>query len=214
MIKEFTFNHFQVNTYVVYDKTKECVLVDVGCINREEEGQLDKFIQDNNLIVKHLLLTHAHIDHCFGMKKYAKQYNLPITMNEGGKTMMDISLGQADMMGFGQIEFKDVEKKYIEYGDEIVFGDNYVLKTFDVSGHCEGSVAYYSEKEKFVIVGDAIFKQSIGRTDFFGGDLDKLLINIRKNILTLPYDTEILCGHGENTTIDAEMNNNPFIQKY
>lgn len=214
MIKEFTFNHFQVNTYVVYDKTKECVLVDVGCINSEEEGQLDKFIQDNNLIVKHLLLTHAHIDHCFGMKKYAKQYNLPITMNEGGKTMMDISLGQADMMGFGQIEFKDVEKKYIEYGDEIVFGDNYVLKTFDVSGHCEGSVAYYSEKEKFVIVGDAIFKQSIGRTDFFGGDLDKLLINIRKNILTLPYDTEILCGHGENTTIDAEMNNNPFIQKY
>jgi hydroxyacylglutathione hydrolase len=213
MIKEFTFNHFGENTYVVYAQDKSCVLIDVGCINKQEEEELYGFIEQNKLIVKHLLLTHAHIDHFFGMKNASKRYNLPITMSEEGMNMMNISVGQADIMGFEQIELSDVEKTYINYGDKIEITKDYVLNTFDVSGHCKGSIAYYSEKDNAVFVGDAVFKQSIGRTDFPSGDLDELLINIRKNILTLPYSTNILCGHGPNTTVDFEMNNNPYLQE-
>lgn len=214
MIKQFVFNHFAENTYIVYDNTKQCVIIDAGCNEKEEKQELYSYIEDNNLIVKKLLLTHPHIDHFCGMGELSLRYNIPITMHKDGKKIFEIFTLQAQSMNFNPVDMTNVEIEYIDYGDKIVFGDNHVLETLNASGHCPGSIAYYSKQEESVFVGDAVFCQSIGRTDLFGGDLDELLHNINNNIMTLPLDTHILCGHGSATDVDFEKSNNPYLNNY
>ncbi|MBO6118810.1 MAG: MBL fold metallo-hydrolase [Bacteroidales bacterium] len=214
MIKQFVFNHFQVNTFVLYDKTGQCVIIDAGCNEQTEKQELFSFIESNNLSVKKLLLTHAHLDHFCGMADLARKYNIPITMHENGKKIFHIFTLQAQGMNFQPVDMTDVAFEYINYGKEISFGDNYTLKTLNASGHCPGSIAYYSPSDNAVFVGDAVFRQTIGRTDLFGGDLDELVDNINNNIMTLPLDTVILCGHGPQTDVEYERSNNPYIQQY
>ncbi len=214
MIKQFVFNHFQENTYLLYDDSKQCVIIDAGCNEKEEKEEMYKFIDDNKLIVTKLLLTHAHIDHFCGMTDLARRYNVPITMHAEGKKIFDIFLLQAEGMNFEKQDVSGVEFEFVNYNDWIVFGNDYKLKTINASGHCPGSIAYYSPKDAAVFVGDAVFNMSIGRTDLFGGDLDELLLNINNNIMTLPLDTQIMCGHGPCSDVDYEKSNNPYIQTY
>ncbi|MBR1774698.1 MAG: MBL fold metallo-hydrolase [Bacteroidales bacterium] len=211
MIKQFVFNHFQENTYILYDETKQCVIIDAGCNEKEEKEELFSFIDCNNFEVKKILLTHAHIDHFCGVADVAKRYNVPVCLHGEGKKIFDIFTLQAQGMNFQPIDMKGVNFEYINYGDEILFGNGYTLKTINASGHCPGSIAYYSEKDNAVFVGDAVFRLSIGRTDLFGGDLDELVRNINNNIMTLPLDTQILCGHGPATDVDFEKANNPYL---
>lgn len=213
MVKQFTVNHFAENAFVVWeDKSKQCAIVDFGAKNQVEKQKVYQYIEDNELKVKYLLLTHAHVDHFCGFKDACQKYNLPLTMSDKAKEVIRLSCSQAEAMGFGKVDMEGVDFNFIKAGSEIVLEDDYIIKTLETSGHCPGSLAYYSKQDNIVFVGDAIFNLSIGRTDLYGGDLDELVSNVKRNILSLPLDTVIACGHGPLTDVEYERSNNPYVQ--
>ena len=210
MIEIIQQNHFEVNSYVLFDETKECVLVDVCSQGALQEREIINFIEQHSLKVKHILLTHPHVDHLCGSSFAYKQFSLPITMSIDAVKMFQTAESQASMMGFELGNIENVEIKTIMPGDVIEFG-NSKIECLDTSGHCVGSLSYYNAKEKYIITGDALFAQSIGRTDLPTGDLDQLLSNIKEKILTLPEETKVYPGHGPYSTVDYEKTHNPFL---
>lgn len=210
MIEIIPQNHFEVNSYVLFDETKECVLVDVCSQGALQEREIINFIEQHSLKVKHILLTHPHVDHLCGSSFACKQFSLPITMSIDAVKMFQTAESQASMMGFELGNIENVEIKTIMPGDIIEFG-NSKIECLDTAGHCVGSLSYYNAKEKYIITGDALFAQSIGRTDLPTGDLDQLLSNIKEKILTLPEETKVYPGHGPYSTVDYEKTHNPFL---
>lgn len=210
MIEIIPQNHFEVNSYVLFDETKECVLVDVCSQGALQEREIINFIEQHSLKVKHILLTHPHVDHLCGSSFAYKQFSLPITMSIDAVKMFQTAESQASMMGFELGDIANVEIKTIMPGDVIEFG-NSKIECLDTAGHCVGSLSYYNAKEKYIITGDALFAQSIGRTDLPTGDLDQLLFNIKEKILTLPEETKVYPGHGPYSTVDYEKTHNPFL---
>lgn len=210
MIEIIPQNHFEVNSYVLFDETKECVLVDVCSQGALQEREIINFIEQHSLKVKHILLTHPHVDHLCGSSFAYKQFSLPITMSIDAVKMFQTVESHASMMGFELGDFENVEIKTIMPGDIIEFG-NSKIECLDTAGHCVGSLSYYNAKEKYIITGDALFAQSIGRTDLPTGDLDQLLSNIKEKILTLPEETKVYPGHGPYSTVDYEKTHNPFL---
>lgn len=210
MIEIIPQNHFEVNSYVLFDETKECVLVDVCSQGALQEREIINFIEQHSLKVKHILLTHPHVDHLCGSSFACKQFSLPITMSIDAVKMFQTAESQASMMGFELGNIENVEIKTIMPGDVVEFG-NSKIECLDTAGHCVGSLSYYNAKEKYIITGDALFAQSIGRTDLPTGDLDQLLSNIKEKILTLPEETKIYPGHGPYSTVDYEKTHNPFL---
>lgn len=210
MIKTFVFNHFAENTYVVFNKEKDCVIIDAGNKSEAETFELEEFIKYNNLSVKGILLTHPHLDHFAGVGSLCKKYSAPLYLHKAGEKIMEGMVLSADAMGFASTNVNELKKQYLEYNSTIEFG-GLSFKILDVSGHAPGSIAYYYKEENAVFVGDALFFESIGRTDLIGGDLDLLISNIRKNLFSLPPDTIVYCGHGPQTDIDYESANNPYI---
>lgn len=210
MIEIIPQNHFEVNSYVLFDETKECVLVDVCSQGALQEREIINFIEQHSLKVKHILLTHPHVDHLCGSSFAYKQFSLPITMSIDAVKMFQTAESQASMMGFELGDFENVEIKTIMPGDVVEFG-NSKIECLDTAGHCVGSLSYYNAKEKYIITGDALFAQSIGRTDLPTGDLDQLLSNIKEKILTLPEETKVYPGHGPYSTVDYEKTHNPFL---
>lgn len=210
MIEIIPQNHFEVNSYVLFDETKECVLVDVCSQGALQEREIINFIEQHSLKVKHILLTHPHVDHLCGSSFAYKQFSLPITMSIDAVKMFQTAESQASMMGFELGDIAKVEIKTIMSGDVIEFG-NSKIECLDTAGHCVGSLSYYNAKEKYIITGDALFAQSIGRTDLPTGDLDQLLSNIKEKILTLPEETKVYPGHGPYSTVDYEKTHNPFL---
>lgn len=210
MIEIIPQNHFEVNSYVLFDETKECVLVDVCSQGALQEREIINFIEQHSLKVKHILLTHPHVDHLCGSSFACKQFSLPITMSIDAVKMFQTAESQASMMGFELGDIANVKIKTIMLGDVIEFG-NSKIECLDTSGHCVGSLSYYNAKEKYIITGDALFAQSIGRTDLPTGDLDQLLSNIKEKILTLPEETKVYPGHGPYSTVDYEKTHNPFL---
>jgi hydroxyacylglutathione hydrolase len=208
-IKEFVFNPFQENTYVLYDETLECVIVDPGCYDAEEEKQLEGFITKNNLKPVALLNTHCHIDHIFGNQFVASKYNLQPLIHEKEVAMLDAGTAVAEMYGLvyypspeGLVQLKD--------NGEINFG-NTGLKMIFAPGHSPGSICFYNENEEKLIGGDVLFQLSIGRTDLPGGDSIQLLKSINERLFTLPDDVIVFPGHGPQTTIGYEKMCNPFL---
>lgn len=210
MIEIIPQNHFEVNSYVLFDETKECVLVDVCSQGALQEREIINFIEQHSLKVKHILLTHPHVDHLCGSSFAYKEFSLPITMSIDAVKMFQTAESQASMMGFELGNIENVEIKTIMPGDVIEFG-NSKIECLDTAGHCVGSLSYYNAKEKYIITGDALFAQSIGRTDLPTGDLDQLLSNIKEKILTLPEETKVYPGHGPYSTVDYEKTHNPFL---
>ncbi len=210
MIEIIPQNHFEVNSYVLFDETKECVLVDVCSQGALQEREIINFIEQHSLKVKHILLTHPHVDHLCGSSFACKQFSLPITMSIDAVKMFQTAESQASMMGFELGDIENVKIKTIMPGDVIEFG-NSKIECLDTAGHCVGSLSYYNVKEKYIITGDALFAQSIGRTDLPTGDLDQLLSNIKEKILTLPEETKVYPGHGPYSTVDYEKTHNPFL---
>lgn len=210
MISVLTFNHFEVNCSVIFDQTKECVLVDVCCQTESERKELLDFIQKNELQVKHILLTHAHIDHVCGAGFITKEFNLPLELHKDGDKMIGLLDAQAEMMGFNIEGMEDVKFKYIDKNDIIKYGNSELI-VLETPGHCAGSVCFYNQKESFVVVGDVLFQNSIGRTDLPTGNFDTLMKSIKENLFTLPDTTFVISGHGPATKIGYEKENNPFI---
>ncbi|MFR9165920.1 MAG: MBL fold metallo-hydrolase [Dysgonomonas sp.] len=209
-IKIFQFNPVGENTYVLYDETKECVIIDAGCFFPEEKETLSAFISDNQLNVKLLLNTHLHFDHVLGNTFVKEQYGLDTWAHEADKFLLEGLPMQMQMFGFSPVKEIPAISRFLKEGDEIEFG-NQQLKVIHVPGHSPGSVVFYNEKEGFMIVGDVLFQMSIGRTDLPGGDHYQLVEGIHQKLLVLPPETVVYPGHGSQTTIGFETKNNPYL---
>lgn len=209
-IKAFEFNYFQENTYLLYDDTGEAVLIDCGCCRKEEQEELKKFIYDNNLKLKHLLCTHLHLDHILGNEFIYNTYGLSPEASKLDVEALPSLTDQARMFNL-PINEKDISVgKYLVGGEIVRFGKS-ELKVLTVPGHSPGGLAFYNEKNGFVIVGDSLFANSIGRTDLWGGNQELLIAAIRDKLLSLPDDTLVYPGHGPATSINNEKYDNPYL---
>lgn len=209
-VKVFEFNPIAVNTYVLHDKG-ECVVIDAACFFPDEQSALLNYILDNNLVVKHILNTHLHFDHIFGVNFMESHFKLQMEANKADEFLLDGIDSQMAMFGFkSNGQYTPTFGKYIDENDVIEFGDQ-KLSIFHVPGHSPGSIAFYNEAENVVFSGDVLFNGSIGRTDLPKGNHEQLLESIRKNIFTLPGKTIVYPGHGPATTVENEINSNPFF---
>lgn len=210
-VKSFAFNPVQVNTYIIYDDTKECVIVDPGCFFPQEKEILLNFIQNNNLKVVKIINTHLHFDHTLGLNFTLEKFGFETEAHQADEFLLEQLPQQLQMFGFGQqTEPTPRIGKYLNENDIIEFG-NQKLKALHVPGHSPGSLVFYNEAEGYAIVGDVLFSGSIGRTDLAGGDMNQLLDGIRKKIFTLPDETVIYSGHGPATSVGKEKITNPFF---
>lgn len=209
-VKIFTFNSFQVNTYLLYDETGEAVIVDPACESAVEVDQLTSFVEANKLKPQAIINTHAHIDHIVGVNDVKSIYSIPFKMHADDKLILDNALYSAQLFGFSLEAIPVVDEPLTEDA-EIKFGSS-SLKALHVPGHAPGSMVFYSSDDAFVIVGDVLFKGSIGRTDLPGGDYDALISGIREKLLTLPGQTKVFSGHGPSSTIQEEYDTNPFLK--
>lgn len=208
-IHSFTFNSFQENTYLVYDDTKECLIIDAGCFFPEEKKELTKFIEQNNLKPVKLINTHCHIDHVFGNKFVAEKYGLNLEMHKADLPILQTTEIVGRNYGMA-VEPSPLPAVFLEENDVVVFGKS-ELKVLHTPGHSPGSISFFSEKNKLVIVGDVLFRQSIGRYDFPGGDYETLMNSIRNKLFLLGDGVKVYSGHGPSTTIGFEKKNNPFL---
>jgi hydroxyacylglutathione hydrolase len=208
-VKNFIFNAFQVNTYLLYDETGECIIIDPGCMDKKEEQELTDFINTKNLKPVRLFNTHTHVDHIAGNKFVSEKYKIPLAIHEEGLAFIKSAKGYAAAFNF-DIGETIIPTEFIKDGTIIIFG-NSELKVLYTPGHANGSVCFYCEKDKFVIVGDVLFNGSIGRTDFPTGNYDLLISSIKEKLFILPDDTVVYSGHGPKTSIGYEKTTNPFL---
>ena len=209
-IKNFTFNPFMENTYVVWDESNEAAIIDCGCLYENEERQLKQFVDDNNLTVKYLVNTHLHLDHQFGNCFAAQTFGVLPKAHKDDEKMIANLKSQAMIFGVPvQVEPQNLGG-YLDEKDKICFG-NTILQIIHVPGHSAGHLCFYNEKEKALFSGDVLFAGSIGRTDLPGGNFEQLISGIKEKLLNLPDETVVFCGHGENTTIKNEKLHNPFL---
>jgi hydroxyacylglutathione hydrolase len=209
-IKTFIFNPFQVNTYLLYDQTNECVIIDSACHGENESAYITRFIDSNHLNPKALLNTHAHVDHICGNKYLMEHYGLPLYMHEKDEFLVETAVKHGLFFGF-EIQQPPYPTGFLTVGEKFSFGQS-SLDIIHAPGHSPGSVLFYSEVEKFLVTGDVIFAGSIGRTDLPRGSFSTLIESIKSGILTLPGDTKIFPGHGDPTTVRKEKESNPFLQ--
>ena len=210
-IEKLTFNNFMENTFIVYDQTKECIIIDPGCYSEEEKDKLLSFIKSNKLKPTLLINTHCHIDHIFGNNFVNKIWDIELAINKLDLEILNGAHLVAQSYGFNNYEPSPLPSRYIKEGDFITFGQS-KLKIIFTPGHAPGHISLYSQKDNFIISGDVLFMNSIGRTDLPGGDYEILIKTIKTKLLTLPEKTKVCCGHGPDTTIDNEKKNNPFLK--
>lgn len=209
-VHSFVFNAFQENTYVVYDENGLCAIIDPGISNRDEELSFTSFIKQNRLKPVTLYNTHCHIDHVLGNHFIYEEYGLIPQFHEGEVPVLVAVENMAPMYGF-RYETSPIPEKFLTENQVVILGD-YTLQLLFVPGHSPAHLCFYSRENGFVIGGDVLFHNSIGRTDLPGGNHQQLLDNIRQKMYTLPDDTVVYPGHGPTTTIGFEKETNPFIQ--
>ena len=208
-IDSFVFNDFEINTFILSNELKECIIIDPGCYYEREKDELITFILDHKLKPVLLINTHGHIDHVIGNQFIKDTYKIYSQAHKDDDMILDSVKEQALMFGF-KLDAVPKTDQYIEEGEDIIFG-NHKLSVFHVPGHSPGSIVLYNKEFKFLIAGDVLFRGSIGRTDLPGGNHQQLIRNIHEKLLVLDDDIEVYCGHGPTTTIGNEKNTNPFL---
>ncbi len=210
-IETFVFNLFSENTFVVWDEeTKKAAVIDPGMSSLSEEELLGDFISKNDLKIKYLINTHCHIDHILGCNFVKEKYNPQYLIPE--KDIPLLQNGKMQASAFG-VDFKEPPKPdmFITEEEELNLGETKIKFLF-TPGHTPGEYCIYFEEEKICITGDVLFREGIGRTDLWGGNYDQLIRSIEEKLFTLPGEVTIYPGHGEPSTIDHELKNNPFLE--
>jgi hydroxyacylglutathione hydrolase len=211
-VLKLTFGPFQENTYVIYDQTMECIVIDPGCSNAAERAELLKTIDTLGLKPVRLINTHCHVDHIPGNPLIAGTYHIGLEIHPDEEQVLKDAPGFA---GIFQIEMPDEQPPvlaFIHAGDEIRFGKT-VLKALPTPGHSPGSLSFYNETEGYVVSGDALFYRSVGRYDLPGASGAVLFDSIMTQLMTLPDNVKVYSGHGPDTTIGSERRHNPFLKK-
>lgn len=208
-IHYFTFGPFQENTYILWDETKECVIIDPGNTGAGEHKKLSDFISEKTLKPVRLILTHAHIDHINGNKYIHDTYNLLPEVHKDDVYFIEKHQATADMYGI-PVEQSPMPGAFIKEGDVIRFG-NSELQTIHTPGHSPGSISFYNKAEGFIIGGDVLFYGSIGRSDLPMGNHETLIKSIKEKFFPLGDAMKVYSGHGMATTVGFERMNNPFL---
>lgn len=211
-VAQLTFNNFGENTYVLVDTaTGEAAVVDPGMFSDSERQAFDKFVAENDIVIKQIILTHGHIDHCFGVNYVHNEYGVPVKAHPLDSPLIESLAPQAERFGMGR-KFSDkiVIDVNIKDGDTIKIGES-ELSVIHVPGHSQGGIALYDKADGYVLTGDSLFEGSIGRTDLPGGEHRTLVNAVKNRLLTLPADTVVLPGHGNFTRIETEKQSNPYL---
>ena len=164
----------------------------------------------NDLNVVAIINTHCHIDHVLGNDELKAYYKVPLKIPENEKEVFDSVPAYAPQWGMAGYRHAK-EDELLKGGDTLTL-DEVQMKMIEVPGHSPGHLMFYIEDEKFMIGGDVLFRESIGRTDLPGGNHEDLLKNIQEKVYTLPEEVQVLPGHGPATSIGHEKRNNPFVK--
>ncbi|MBV9987013.1 MAG: MBL fold metallo-hydrolase [Chitinophagaceae bacterium] len=205
----FTFSPVQENTYVLYNEHNKAIIIDPGCYFSAEQETLKNFIKNTQLSPERLLNTHCHLDHVFGNKWVHDTWALELYIHEGEKQMLELAPASGEKWGLPFDNYRG-PLHFLAEGDTVTLGDDR-LKVLLAPGHSPASICFYCKEQGFLIGGDVLFKESIGRTDLPGGDHETLLNSIRTQLFTLPNETVVYPGHGPSTTIGHEKRYNPFL---
>ncbi len=208
-IKEFVFNPFMENTYLLIDDEKNTIVIDPGCYEQYEKEEISEFIVQEQLQIKLIFNTHCHIDHVLGNAFFKEKYGVELWIPKGEKQVLDSVSSYAPMWGI--TNYQDAKPDVLFEGDQLKVGK----MNFEVllcPGHSPGHLVLFDSSAGKIIGGDVLFRESIGRTDLPGGNHDQLLRNIKEQLFTLPDDVEVFPGHGGRTTIGHEKVYNPFLR--
>ena len=214
MVKTFRFDtdthEFSANTYVVGEKGGRCVVIDLG----STQDRVIDYIKENFTSCSGILLTHGHFDHIRGIKKFLDTFSCTVFVHQDDSEL----LSNAKLNGSHYFESNNdvslnLSNLYLlDDEDEIDFKNGYVFKVISTPLHTNGSVCFLSEKENALFTGDTLFKGSIGRTDLPKGN-ERLISSSLKKLLKLDDNLKIYPGHGDETTLKKEKENNIYLLK-
>lgn len=213
-IQRFVCNPLQVNTFVVSDETGECVIIDCGAYYDNEHLAIQEYIGSHSLRPVHHLLTHGHFDHCIGAEVIYETYGLSPEIHSADVVLYEDMTNQvAYFLGVNKEVPMPRPGRLLRQGDMVAFG-SHSLEVIETPGHSPGGLTFYCKEEGVAFCGDTLFRMSIGRTDFDGGN-EALMKHSLINVLgALPSETKVYCGHGPATDIGTEMQFNPFVKMF
>lgn len=210
-VQGFTFSSFMTNSYLCYDQG-EAVLVDASCATEAEQREVLSVIEDNDLEVRHLLLTHAHVDHIFGCRFFEERFDDRFKAHEAAVPFIERAEEQATAFGV-EVDPPSVPTSFLEEGDTISFG-GVTLEILHTPGHSPDSISFVHEDSQQALTGDVLFQNSIGRTQGLPEtSRSQLFTSITEKLLPLGDETTIYPGHGPETTIGRERHQNPFVKE-
>lgn len=207
-IEHLILGEFQTNCYIIRTSSTvaDCLIIDVGF----NADKIIDFLEDEKLNPQAVILTHGHIDHIAGLEQLRLRYSkLKVYIHqEDAQMLTGEKINLSELMG---ISFRTGPANCILTDGQLIEQAGIMLKVIHTPGHTPGSISLYSEKDGILFAGDTLFSDSIGRTDFPGGNMQQLILSIKKNLLTLPAETTVYPGHGPVTNIGREKATNPFL---
>ena len=208
-IQRFEVGPFAQNTYLLWDDSRHSVLIDAGFSNDREFDMLFEFLEKHNLDIDLILLTHAHVDHILGLYGLFKKINSPLYHFKKEAFLWENFEHQARMFGINAI-LPSVRPLSLTH-NQVIKLQSIEIRVLYTPGHAPDHCSFFIENEGILLSGDALFKESIGRTDLYKGDISLLLFSIRKELLELGDEVNVFPGHGPSTTIGHEKLYNPYL---
>ena len=209
-IAKLTFNPIQENTYILWDESNECIVVDAGNLSAREDNRLVDYIAEQGLKPVMAVNTHGHFDHVAGVEHVKRTFDVPFAMSSKDNYLLESAPSSAKMFGMNDCTFPSKVDIDLDGMEELRFG-NTVLKVIPTPGHTPGCVSLYNEAAGIVLTGDTLFRESIGRTDLPGGDYSWIMRSILDRIVPLGDDVVFHPGHGPSSDVGHEVLYNPFV---
>ncbi len=203
------FNPIQENTYVVWDDTLECAVIDAGNSTGREDAALEHFIARHGLKPVLAVNTHGHFDHTLGVEFLRRRYGIPFALSAKDRFLLEHAEASGSVFGVKVGPMPPIDRD-LDAMPEVRFGRT-VLQVIPTPGHTPGHVSLYEPQSKSLFTGDTLFRESIGRTDLPGGDYSWIMRSILDRIVPLGDDVRVYPGHGPETTVGHETLYNPFI---
>lgn len=213
-VHSFIFNNFGECCSVVSDEAGNAAVIDPGFATTAEQRELYDYISSAGLKPECVILTHAHFDHIYGLKKITEDFDLPVYLMEEEEEMFRNNERLCPLFGMPVPETVDPTRfKFVKDGESIEAG-GLKFEVLATPGHTPGGMCLLERTGKTLFSGDTLFAGSIGRTDSPWGDYDALMKGIFEKLMVLDGDVRVIPGHGPETTIADERTKNPFLEPF